>query len=99
MMDRYRDDRILEAVQNLVPIAEDAGVSMATMALAWCLRQDNLASVITGASRAEQVHHNAEASDVRLDQNTLGSIDDALADVAVTEPKRANFVREGVTHR
>jgi aryl-alcohol dehydrogenase-like predicted oxidoreductase len=99
MMDRYRDDRILEAVQNLVPIAEDAGVSMATMALAWCLRQDNLASVIIGASRPEQVHHNAEASGVRLDQNTLGAIDDALADIAVTEPRRANFVREGVTHR
>ena len=36
---------------------------------------------------------------MKLDQNTLGAIDDALADVAVTEPKRANFVREGVTHR
>ena len=99
MMDRYRDDRILEAVQRLVPIAEDAGVSMATMALAWCLRQDNLASVIIGASRPEQVHHNAEAAGVKLDQNTLGAIDDALADVAVTEPLRANFVKEGVTHR
>jgi aryl-alcohol dehydrogenase-like predicted oxidoreductase len=99
MMDRYRDDRILKAVQRLVPIAEDAGVSMATMALAWCLRQDNLASVITGASRPQQVHHNAEAASVKLDQNTLGAIDDALADVAVTEPKRANFVQEGVTHR
>jgi aryl-alcohol dehydrogenase-like predicted oxidoreductase len=99
MMDRYRDDRILEAVQRLVPIAEDAGVSMATMALAWCLRQDNLASVIIGASRPEQVHHNAEAAGVKLDWNTLGAIDDALADVIVTEPRRANFVKEGVTHR
>jgi hypothetical protein len=36
---------------------------------------------------------------VKLDQNTLGAIDDALADVAVTEPRRANFVKEGVTHR
>ena len=99
MMDRYRGDDVLEAVQRLVPIAEDAGISMATMALAWCLRQDNLASVIIGASRPEQVHHNAEASGVKLDQNTLGAIDDALADVAVTEPKLANFVREGVTHR
>ena len=99
MMDRYRGDDVLEAVQRLVPIAEDAGVSMATMALAWCLRQDNLASVIIGASRPEQVHHNAEAAGVKLDQNTLGAIDDALADVAVTEPRHANFVKEGVTHR
>jgi aryl-alcohol dehydrogenase-like predicted oxidoreductase len=99
MMDRYRGDDILEAVQRLVPIAEDAGVSMATMALAWCLRQENLASVIIGASRPEQVHHNAEAAGVKLDQNTLGSIDDALSDIVVTEPRLANFVREGVTHR
>ena len=69
------------------------------MALAWCLRQDNLASVIIGASRPEQVHQNAEAAGVKLDQNTLGAIDDALADVAVTEPRHANFVKEGVTHR
>src|SRR5436190_12081699 len=99
MMDRYRSDELLEAVQRLRPIAEDAGLSMATMALAWCLRQDNLASVIIGASRPEQVHHNAEAAGVRLDQNILGAIDDALEGVAVTEPKRANFVKEGVTHR
>ena len=72
---------------------------MATMALAWCLRQDNVASVIIGASRPEQVHQNAEAAGVELDQNTLGAIDDALADVAVTGPRLANFVKEGVTHR
>jgi aryl-alcohol dehydrogenase-like predicted oxidoreductase len=99
MMDRYRSDELLEAVQRLRPIAEDAGISMATMALAWVLRQDNVASAIIGASRPEQVHNNAEAAGVKLDQNTLGAIDDALADVAVTGPRLANFVKEGVTHR
>jgi aryl-alcohol dehydrogenase-like predicted oxidoreductase len=70
-----------------------------TMALAWCLRQENVASAITGASRPEQVHQNAEASGVKLSQDTLDAIDEALADVSVTEPRRANFVKEGVTHR
>ena len=56
-------------------------------------------SVIIGASRPEQVHQNAEASGVKLDQNTLGDIDDALDGVTVTEPRLANFVKEGVTHR
>jgi aryl-alcohol dehydrogenase-like predicted oxidoreductase len=99
MMDRYRSDELLEAVQRLVPIAEQAGISMPTMALAWCLREDNLASVITGASRPEQVRQNAEAAGTELSQDTLDAIDEALADVMVTEPRRANFVKEGVTHR
>jgi aryl-alcohol dehydrogenase-like predicted oxidoreductase len=98
-MDRYRDDRVLEAVQRLVPVADQAGLPMATMALAWCLRQDNLASCITGASRPQQVHQNAEAAGVKLSQDTLEAIDEALGGVAVTEPLHANFVKEGVTHR
>jgi aryl-alcohol dehydrogenase-like predicted oxidoreductase len=55
--------------------------------------------VIIGATRPEQVHQNAEASGVKLDQNTLGDIDDALDGVTVTGPRLANFVKEGVTHR
>jgi aryl-alcohol dehydrogenase-like predicted oxidoreductase len=55
--------------------------------------------VIIGASRPEQVHHNAEAAGVKLDRLTLDAIDEALADVAVTEARLANFVKEGVTHR
>ena len=99
MMDRYRSDPVLEAVQRLVPIAEQAGMSMATMALAWVLREENVASAITGASRPEQVHSNAEASGVKLSQDTLDAIDEALSDIAVTEPRHANFVKEGVKHR
>ncbi len=98
-MDRYLSDELLEAVQRLIPIAEQAGLSMPTMALAWCLRQDNLASVIIGASRPEQVHQNAEAAGVALSQDTLDAIDEALEGTAVTEPRLANFVKEGVTHR
>src|SRR3954469_16706511 len=60
-MDRYLSDEGLGAVERLVPIAEGAGLSMATMALAWVLREQNVASAIIGASRPEQVHANAEA--------------------------------------
>jgi aryl-alcohol dehydrogenase-like predicted oxidoreductase len=98
-MDRYRSDELLEAVQRLVPVAEGAGLSMATMALAWVLRQENVASAIVGASRAEQVHANVEASDVELSQDTLDAIDEALGDLAVTEARLANFAKEGVKHR
>src|SRR5882757_1905286 len=65
-MDRYRSDEVVEAVQRLIPIAEGAGLGMVQMALAWILRQENVASAIIGASRPEQVHANAEASGVEL---------------------------------
>ena len=64
-MDRYRSDELFAAVQKLVPIAEQAGLGMAQMALAWILRQENVASTIIGASRPEQVFSNAEASGVQ----------------------------------
>jgi aryl-alcohol dehydrogenase-like predicted oxidoreductase len=98
-MDRYRSDELLEAVQGLNSIAEQAGLSMAQMALAWVLREENVASAITGASRPEQVYSNVEASGVELTRDTLDAIDLALEDVMVTGPRLANFVGEGVKHR
>jgi aryl-alcohol dehydrogenase-like predicted oxidoreductase len=98
-MERYRSDDLLEAVQRLVPIADGAGLPMATMALAWVLRQENVASAIVGASRPEQVHANVEASGVELSRDTLDAIDDALGDLPVTGPRLANFAKEGVRHR
>jgi 1-deoxyxylulose-5-phosphate synthase len=82
-MDRLLDDRVLEAVQRLAPVAEDAGLTMTQLALAWVLRQPNVASAIVGASRPEQVHANAAASDVALDAPTLAAVDEALGDVIV----------------
>jgi aryl-alcohol dehydrogenase-like predicted oxidoreductase len=99
MMDRYRSDELFEAVQRLVPIAEQAGLSMVTMALAWCLRQENVASCIIGASRPEQVHADVEASGVELSDDTLEAIDEALEGAVVSGPRLANFVGEGVKHR
>jgi aryl-alcohol dehydrogenase-like predicted oxidoreductase len=98
-MSRYMSDEVLEAVQKLIPIAEGAGLSMATMSLAWILRKQNVASCIIGASRPQQVFDNAAAAGVQLSQDTLDAIDEALDGVAITEPRRANFVEEGVKHR
>jgi aryl-alcohol dehydrogenase-like predicted oxidoreductase len=86
-------------VQRLVPVAEGAGLSMVELALAWVLRQDNVASAIIGASRPEQVHANAAASGVELSKDTLEAVDEALGNVIVSGPRLAAFVREGVTHR
>ncbi|MDQ2968334.1 MAG: aldo/keto reductase family protein [Actinomycetota bacterium] len=82
-MDRFRDDDVLRAVESLVPIAEGLGITMAQLALAWALREENVASAIVGASRPSQVEENAAASGIELDQATLTAIDDAVADVVV----------------
>jgi aryl-alcohol dehydrogenase-like predicted oxidoreductase len=82
-MGRLLEDRVLEAVQRLAPIAERAGLSMAQLALAWVLREPNVASAIVGASRPEQVHANAAASAVTLDAQTLAAVDEALGDGVV----------------
>jgi len=72
------DDATLAKVQKLKPIAERRGLTMAQMALAWCLRQPNVSSVITGASRPEQVVDNAAASSMKLSEQDLADIDAAL---------------------
>jgi aryl-alcohol dehydrogenase-like predicted oxidoreductase len=82
-IDRLIAPPVLEAVQRLRPIAEGAGLTMAQLALAWVLRQGNVASAIVGASRPEQVHANASASGIVLDEDTLAAIDAALGDVFV----------------
>jgi aryl-alcohol dehydrogenase-like predicted oxidoreductase len=98
-MGRFQSDELLEAVQKLTPIAEGAGLTMAQMALAWVLRQQNVASTIIGASRPEQVFDNVKAAGVELSQDTLDAIDEALDGHFVTGPQLANFVQEGVKHR
>jgi aryl-alcohol dehydrogenase-like predicted oxidoreductase len=82
-MDRFRSDQVLEAVQRLRPIAEGLGITMAQLAIAWVLREPNVAAAIIGASRPEQVEDNAAASGIELDEETLAAIDEAVADVVV----------------
>ena len=82
-IDRLLAPPVLEAVQRLRPVAEEAGLTMAQLALAWVLREPNVASAIVGASRPEQVHANASASGIELSPDTLAAIDAALGDVVV----------------
>jgi aryl-alcohol dehydrogenase-like predicted oxidoreductase len=78
MMSNWLEEDVLETVQRLVPLAERLGITMAQLALAWVLREDNVASAIVGASRPEQVHDNASASGIELDAATLAEIDRIL---------------------
>jgi 1-deoxyxylulose-5-phosphate synthase len=80
---RLIEPGVLEAVERLRPVADGAGLTMAQLALAWVLRQPNVASAIVGASRPEQVHANASASGIVLGEDVLRTIDEALGDVVV----------------
>jgi len=82
-MDRLMQAPVLEAVQRLKPVAERAGMTMPQLALAWVLRQSNVASAIVGASRPEQVRANASASGLTLDADTLVAVDEALGGVYI----------------
>ena len=88
-MDRFRSDALLAAVQRLQPIADGLGITMAQLALAWVLREPNVASAIVGASRPEQVDDNAAASGIELDDATLAAIDEAVGEFAVHDPTQS----------
>jgi aryl-alcohol dehydrogenase-like predicted oxidoreductase len=74
-MGNVYSDRVLSAVQNLKPIAQQLNISMAQLALAWVLRDKTVTSAIIGASRPEQVEDNAVASEVSLSEEILKEID------------------------
>jgi aryl-alcohol dehydrogenase-like predicted oxidoreductase len=82
---QWLTEDILEAVDRLRPVADVAGLTMSQLALAWVLRQRNVAAAIIGASRPEQVHENAAAAAVTLSDDTLRAIDEALRPVIRTE--------------
>ena len=71
-------DENLDKVELLKEVAQDNKLTLANLALAWILRQDNVASALVGASRPEQVEENVKASGVKLDQETLARIEDIL---------------------
>ncbi|HVX08248.1 aldo/keto reductase family protein [Humibacter sp.] len=83
---RFLDDDVLAAVQNLQPIADEAGLTLAQLAVAWVLQNPNVAGAIVGASRPEQVASNAKAAGVKLDAETLTRIDEVILPVAETDP-------------
>ena len=84
----FLTDDILGRVQQLRPIADDLGLSMAQLALAWVLQNRNVAAAIIGATRPEQVHDNVKAAGVQLDDEVLKRIDEVLGDVVERDPAK-----------
>jgi aryl-alcohol dehydrogenase-like predicted oxidoreductase len=96
---RFLRDDVLERVQQLKPLADKAGLSLAQLAVAWVLQNPNVSAAIIGATRPEQVSENVKAAGVRLDDDIMAGIDEVLdpvveRDPAKTEdssPKRRDF--------
>jgi aryl-alcohol dehydrogenase-like predicted oxidoreductase len=86
MISRWLRDDVLTAVQNLAPLAEQAGLSQAQLAIAWVLQNPNVASAIIGASRPEQVTENVKAAGVKLEDDLLAKIDEVLDGVVERDP-------------
>ncbi len=83
---RMMNDDLLARVQDLKPIADDAGLSMAQLAIAWVLQNSNVAAAIIGASRPEQVKENVAAAGVRLEPELMRRMDEVLGDVVIRDP-------------
>ncbi|KGJ72042.1 aldo/keto reductase [Cryobacterium roopkundense] len=88
MISRWMSDEVLTAVQKLRPIADDLGLTMAQLSLAWVLANPNVASAIMGASRPEQVADNVKAAGVKLDAGVLAAIDEVTRDLAEFDPRK-----------
>ncbi|MFC5287642.1 aldo/keto reductase family protein [Actinokineospora guangxiensis] len=86
MISRWLRDDVLTAVQGLTPLAEQAGLSLAQLAIAWVLQNPNVASAIIGASRPEQVTENVKAAGVKLEDDLLAKIDEVLEGVVERDP-------------
>jgi aryl-alcohol dehydrogenase-like predicted oxidoreductase len=86
MIKRWMSEDVLTGVQKLQPIADEVGLTMAQLAIAWVLQNPNVASAIIGASRPDQVAANVKASGVTLSAETLASIDDAIGSLAERDP-------------
>jgi len=84
----FLSDEVLTRVQKLKPIAQEAGLSMAQLAVAWVLQNRNISSAIVGASRPEQVRDNVKASGVKLDAAVMKKIDELLGEVVVRDPQK-----------
>ena len=93
MISRWLQDDVLERVQQLKPIADEAGLSLAQLAVAWVLQNDNVSAAIIGASRPDQVSDNVKASGVILDPATLKAIDDVVGPVVERDPAKTQSPR------
>ena len=93
MIDRWLKNPVLDAVQQLAPLAMEAGLSMAQLAVAWVLQNPNVSAAIIGASRPEQVIENTKAAGVRLDPGLLTAIDGVLGAVIEFDPAKTTSPR------
>ena len=88
MISRWLKDDVLERVQQLRPLADEAGLSLATLAVAWVLQNRNVSAAIIGASRPEQVTENVKAAGTKLDADLLTRIDEVLGTVVQRDPSK-----------
>jgi voltage-dependent potassium channel beta subunit len=88
MISRWLDDDVLRRVQDLKPVADEAGLSLAQLAVAWTLQNTNVSAAIIGASRPEQVTENVKAAGVTLDAEAMKQIDDILGDAVISDPAK-----------
>jgi len=86
MIKRFMNDDVLTRVQGLAPIAAELDVTMAQLAVAWVLANDNVAAALVGASRPEQVHENVKAVEVQISEAVLNRIDEALGNIVERDP-------------
>src|SRR3954447_4431026 len=92
---RWLRDDLLERVQRLQPLADQAGLSLAQLAVAWVLQNRNVSAAIIGASRPEQVTENVKAAGVVLEEAALKRIDEALEGVVERAPAKTQSPRRG----
>jgi aryl-alcohol dehydrogenase-like predicted oxidoreductase len=85
---RWLTDEVLSTVQRLRPLADQAGLTMAQLSIAWVLQNPNVASAIVGATRPDQLEDNAKAAGVRLDADLLKAIDDVLDPQVERDPAK-----------
>jgi aryl-alcohol dehydrogenase-like predicted oxidoreductase len=88
MISRWMTDGLLSRVQELRSVADEAGLSLAQLAIAWTLQNPNVSAAIVGATRPDQVRDNVGASGVTLDDGLRRRIDDILGPEIVTDPAR-----------
>ena len=88
MISRWMRDEVLTAVQNLKPIADGNGLTLAQLAVAWVLQNPNVSSAIIGATKPSQIKENIKASGVKLDSATMSSIDRVLGALPEKDPTK-----------
>lgn len=85
---QFLNEEVLTAVQNLKPLADEAGLTLAQLAIAWVLQNPNVSAAIIGASRPEQVKENAKAAGITLDKELLNQIDKVLGSAIERDPAK-----------